>query len=1092
MKIKYLIWFFLLFLIHSNLYAQEIAKLESSQGIVEAKLFPQTDWAKTQISSSFKFQDAVRTGINSRAAVLFIDGILVRLNEATLLEFKADSSIEMGSGTAYFFSRQPRQFPVIKTPIVSAAIRGTEVVVESDESKAVISVLDGTVECSNEQGSVTVSAGEQATTIRGRAPVKSILLRPLDAVQWALYYPAILDPADYADTDKNSKESIEQSALYLQAGQVKKAEAVLEQVKSTLSTAYLSQKSIIALVNNRKEEAFDFAQKAVESNPNSSSAALAMSYVQQSLFRLEDALHWANEAKRIKPNNAFILTRIAELELGFGHIKKALNTINEAIKIAPEDPRALTVLGYTYLVQYMTKEAVNAFEKAIALDSTNALPRIGKGLGMIRENKLREGRREIELGAFLEPNISLYRSYLGKAYYEEKRDSTAAHEYDIAKKLDPMDPTPYLYDAFNKMANTRPIEALWDIEDSIKLNENRAIYRSRLLLDQDQAVRSSGLSQVFTSIGFSEAGRIEAIKSINRDYSNFSAHLLLAGIYFEFNNLAQATISEQLITRLLVPHNFNPVDPSTRGDASFNEYTSLFDRNRMRVFLDGAGRSADDFIKGRILHSGAFEKLFYILSYFPDYMNGYRENDWSRFNAGSLFIQYQLNYNDTINIETLLGEQEEGDPVIGFDPQTDNPVRNLDQDLRIHRVGYHHKFGPEAHLISQVMYFNQRTILEDRLSRLFTIDSILPDSILSDYIQDEKFEGVRGDVQYIRDSSIVSLLVGCGLLSSETNNEETSAASTDSLNLLSNITLSSTGEHPEESIRLYTYSTWHLAEWLDVTLGGNYTQLELADISIPPPFSSNTRTIDKFNPKAGLTFYITPSTIFRTAYFETMGPAGIFDLENIEPTLVAGFNQLIDEIPGTDSKTIGIGIDQKISKWTYLGIEARHKESTVDLGIADSILNLDGSTSNISPTTITEQETKLDQLTGYFYKVLHKTLTGTLDYTVSQPEDELFSNENTTHRIKIGFNYFHPKGWFAKTSGTWRTQDIIGFGIPKDGERDFWLVDASIGYQLPKRYGVVALTVTNIFDQDFLYEPIGIDALFLPRRSVNFKFTLNF
>jgi hypothetical protein len=43
-----------------------------------------------------------------------------------------------------------------------------------------------------------------------------------------------------------------------------------------------------------------------------------------------------------------------------------------------------------------------------------------------------------------------------------------------------------------------------------------------------------------------------------------------------------------LLTRLLAPVNIN----SVRGEASFNEYTSLFDRQRNQFFLLGEGRTA--------------------------------------------------------------------------------------------------------------------------------------------------------------------------------------------------------------------------------------------------------------------------------------------------------------------------------------------------------------------------------------------------------------------------------------------------------------------------------------------------------------------
>lgn len=1114
MKEKITILLFFLFLLHPKLQAQELARLKSTQGTVNARYFPKTDWGGVQEGSLFNINDALQTGIDSRAAVLFADGILVRLNETTLLEFKEDiSKLSIKSGTAYFFSRQPRQFPTIETPTVSAAIRGTEVVIQSDDDQTVVSVLDGTVSCSNEYGSVTIESGEQAIAARGKAPVKSILVRPLDAVQWALYYPPVLDlkELEKIGASPSMASNLIKISQYLSVGQVKKAEEILNKIErdiqsapETIKSIILSQKSIIAIVNNRKEEALALAEEAVEINPKSNTAALVMSYVQQSLFNFDSALHWIKESVRLNPDNAFGLSRLSEIELGFGHIKEAINAINKAVKISPDDPHVLTVLGFTCLVQYEIEKAVLALKKAVELDNANGLSHLGLGLGMIRRNKLSEGRHEIELAAFLEPGTSLYHSYLGKAYYEEKRDSLATHEYDIAKKLDPLDPSPYLYDTFYKLAHTRPIEALWDIEDSIKLNDNRAVYRSRLLLDQDQAVRSAGLSQVFTSIGFAEAGRIEAIKSINRDYSNYSAHLLLAGSYYDIPSLNQATISEQLITRLLVPPNFNPIDPSIRGDASFNEYTSLFDRQRLRLFLDGQGRSGDDFIGGRILNSGATDRFFYILSYFPEYAGGYRDNDWSRLQAGSLFTQYQLTYNDTISFEALFGSNKEGDFSIGFDPYINNPNADFNFESIFYRAGYHHKFGPEAHLIGQFMFIDSKLKYKDVQSQLFSFDTVLnnmtiaslPDLIVGNYIQNQKQKGLRGDVQYIQDTTLVSLIIGSGVYGGKMHENEANTAEEDALGLLSNVSINSSGDPYEESLRFYGYSTWHLTEWLDAALGANYTHLQLADISVPPPFSSNTRSIDKFNPKTGLTLYVTPSTTLRAAYFKTTGPSGIFDLESIEPTLVAGFNQMTDDLPGTNSEIYGVGFDQKISKWTYFGFEARRRNAVRDLGIAGSILNMDlvtGELTNaIGPTAFSELETKENQVVAYFNQVLHKTLTGTIDYIAVQPEDKLFDNESTTHRVRVGLNYFNPSGWFARTSATWRTQDLIGFGLAKNGNRDFWIWDASVGYQLPKRYGVILLSVTNILNQGFLYEPVGIDARFLPDTSVNLKVNLNF
>ena len=86
----------------------------------------------------------------------------------------------------------------------------------------------------------------------------------------------------------------------------------------------------------------------------------------------------------------------------------------------------------------------------------------------------------------LDSNSALLRAYLGKTYFAEKRYPLDSQQFSIAKQLDPNDPTAYLYDGILKQTVNRPVEAVQDFDQSIALNDNRAVYRSRLLLDKDR------------------------------------------------------------------------------------------------------------------------------------------------------------------------------------------------------------------------------------------------------------------------------------------------------------------------------------------------------------------------------------------------------------------------------------------------------------------------------------------------------------------------------------------------------------------------------------------------------------------------------
>src|SRR5207249_2481398 len=79
----------------------------------------------------------------------------------------------------------------------------------------------------------------------------------------------------------------------------------------------------------------------------------------------------------------------------------------------------------------------------------------------------------------------------------------------------PFDSTPWFYDAIEKQTTNRPVEALHDIERALELNDNRAVYRSRLQLDRDLAARSASLARIYSDLGFQQLGLVEGWKSVN-------------------------------------------------------------------------------------------------------------------------------------------------------------------------------------------------------------------------------------------------------------------------------------------------------------------------------------------------------------------------------------------------------------------------------------------------------------------------------------------------------------------------------------------------------------------------------------------------
>src|SRR5262245_42096329 len=177
---------------------EPVGKVASVQNKVETKASSAGDWTAATLQQSLRELDRIRTGPASRAAILYSDQTLQRINEKSEVEVLPPSAGDPGvlrviSGTHYFSSRAPQQYNRNETPSVTAAIRGTEFVVEvGDGGITTVTMIEGVVDASNAQGAVTVTAGEQAYVEPGKAPVKKIVMRPRDAVSWSLYYPRVM------------------------------------------------------------------------------------------------------------------------------------------------------------------------------------------------------------------------------------------------------------------------------------------------------------------------------------------------------------------------------------------------------------------------------------------------------------------------------------------------------------------------------------------------------------------------------------------------------------------------------------------------------------------------------------------------------------------------------------------------------------------------------------------------------------------------------------------------------------------------------------------------------------------------------------
>jgi tetratricopeptide (TPR) repeat protein len=982
-----------------------------------------------------------------------------------------------------------------------AAVRGTEVslAVEADGDRTQLAVLEGLVHAENDAGSLELSGGQSATARKGTAPARGVAVRPKDAVQWALYYLPVLSlrpgetaPAEGTDV-RDARLLNLRAAQFLATGNVEEAARDLEAAEKLASgnSDTLALQSIVAVARIENDRALSLAGRAASADPKSAAAQIALSYAQQAAFDLEAAKASVEKAVQLGPTDALAWARLAEIRSSLGDLGGALEAARKAAELAPDLSRTQSVLGYAYLTQVHTSEARAAFEKAIQLDQSDPLPRLGLGLAQIRDGKLAEGSKEIEVAVSLDPGQSLLRSYLGKAYFEAKREALVGREYDLAKQADPNDPTPYLYDAIAKQTTNRPVEALEAVQKAIELNDNRAVYRSRLLLDSDLAARSASLGRIYTDLGFQDVGLVEGWNSVNTDPSDYSGHRLLADNYAALPRHEIARVSELFQSQMLQPLNTTPIQPNLGesnlfliasqgpGALSFNEFNPLFTRNQFNI--QGGGLVASDSTwAGEGIAAGIYKKLSFSAGYSGYKTDGFRENNGQDDKIANAFVQTELSPSTSVQAEVRYRKLDAGDLSLNFFEDDFSRTATRNEDRTTARVGLRQDFGTAVTLLASYMHSTMDTLGDDPN----------PDLGLSVGLdRAEKADSVEG--QFLFRAPSVKVVGGAGYFDidfAETLTLDFSIQDPE-LPFPIEFTNINTNDTRTKHTNLYAYSYIELPTNLTLTVGmsGNlfdqtgesFSETRMPDLpgSSPEPVPAQVLgEKNQFNPKAGISWSLKSGTTLRAAWFKTLTRTLVTD-QTLEPTQVAGFNQFFDEPSATEAQVYGVALDQKFGTRAFAGVEYSRRELTIP------VTSFQFDPEFELPPTVTVEQIDGDERLGraYLFVAPHPWATFGAEYQYEKFErpPELAAPYSTvrTHRLPLSARFFHPSGISAllgvtyfDQEGEFATFNEFGENVFVPGESKFWVVDAALRYRLPKRYGFLVAGVNNLTDERSTYQ----------------------
>ncbi len=1123
-------------LFSQNVFASQNrnALLLTIEGGVEFRKNGITSWQVAKINQKLEIGDWLKTDQNSRATLRLTDFSILRINELTSLQIltpkqsEQKKNIKLNKGSLYFFSREKPESLNFETSLVRGAVRGTEfnlTITENGETD--VSLIDGEVELSNQHGDVILNSGEKSKTRQGSSPNKTPLIDVLSPIQWTLYYPAILDPADLKFSDKEKRllnESIDnylsgdllsavqklpkiinsesdsvktyRAALNLSVGQVNKVNKLIKNIHESPITEAISK--MIVTVQYREWD-------KNESQLATATECLSESYYLQSKGLLSEALFTALKATEISPNFGYAWIRLAELEFSFGQNNKALTNLETGLKLSPNNAQGLALLGFVNSANGNIVQAARYFNDAINIDGSLGNAWLGRGLIKIHNGQSEEGRKDIQVAASLEPQKSIIRSYHGKALYENGDLNLAKKELRRAVELDKEDPTSWLYSGLLKQQQNQINEGISDIETSQALNNNRRIYRSKLLLDKDRAVRGANLSSLYRDAGMENFSIREASRAVHNDYANFSAHRFLASSYEllvdpkRINSRFDASrVSELLVSNLLAPIGSGNLSQNI----SQQDYVRLFDKDYIGASHVSDYRGNGDYYTNNSIYGKKGSTSYAIEgAYLTD--NGQRLNNKQDQFEVSFQLKHQINTSDSLYLQAEYFESDTGDLSQYYNPNRASTTAQIGQTQAPNIfIGFHREWNPGSHTLFLASRLEDNLNINDKNSRPLILSlagslSSLP-SVDLDFNRDA--EAYTSEIQHFWQTHKHTTIVGARLLF---GNTDTSVEQLIPLNQMFNQKV----ESHDQRLSVYGYHQWKISNHIQLTAGLSYDNLIYPNnINIAPVADEETDN-EQLSPKIGALIQPWTNGNIRASYTQSLGGLFFDDSVRLEPTQIAGFNQTfkslipdskVGQAPGTEFETFNIGIDHVFESKTYIGIEGEILKSNADrtVGIFTSANALNTPSATASTQQILDFEEKsaivtINQLVGNHlslglkYKISEADLIGNFPV---DPAGAINQNEKSTlQEFDFSVHYNHQNGFFGQFDTLWRKQSNRGFSTDQPGD-DFWQYNLFVGYRLEKRHAEFKAGILNINDTDYQLDPLNF-SLELPRERM---FTLSF
>jgi tetratricopeptide (TPR) repeat protein len=1085
------------------------AEIKDVEGKVEVKREGQVSWESAKNGRLLYAGDAVRTGDDGKAAILSNDESRIHLNHNSLLVIKEVASTagwakKIASKvrrSLYWLYNWKDEKPAeisfennnvniaidLETVTVRAGIRGTSLILKvqptiksgkRSRDTSTVMVFEGKAQVQDLTGprdSIEVKTGHQVVAeYKKPMRLERLTITPENAVQWTLYVPPEItglgEPSSRAEPALAAAMQIVGEDI--QGGNLTTAIDRLNQ----LTQAYPQEAApyrllaVALLALNQKEQALKAAQKAVNIAPNSPASAIVLSYVHQALFDLSQAKNETLRTLKLDPQNMLAFTNLARLRFGEDDIKGAWHTLEKARKLDPGSAEVYNLRGFVLLAQGKTDTALDEFEQAIKLNNRLSEPHLGLGLAYMRQGRTDEALKEMAVAVLLDPQRSLLHSYWGKMLHQIKRFDKALEVLERARQLDPRDPTPLFYKAIVLRDLYQPGKAVQAFNDAIALNDNRAVYRSRFLLDQDLAARNVNLANLYNQLGLTSWARNKALASVKNDYTNFDGHLFYAGSLLELEGRSYSFNSEALLSRLLQPANINTFN-------SFNNYTTLFEKPGVQGTIVGSlGNNETYGINGEA--SGALPQynLALNLGGFYDDTDGWREDHFEHFRSAAGIAKWQPTRSDGIFAAASWTKLNQGDanyPRFEVD-SPHRPDDRLEGEVQRLEFGYHRHLAPRSDLLVYFAHLENDTELLQREPAETTPPSSI--SIETERQIEAERPFYQGQLHYTFGAAAHQFLLGSLQYRGESRAQDRSAIILDDQRFPIRL-LDNDNDLDIKFESYYLQDIWQVNRWLTVEGAAYYDRMQNAN-----SIEGTDWIVEGFNPRLGVIVRPTAHDTLRLAAFRYILP---FISSRLDPTDVAGIQIFRNTQEGSENSEIAFEWDHEWqSGFTNLSLfylDKDYKEKIIIQPGQEVDRHLSG---DVRGLELRYNQLLTDQvgLTGG-YRYLK------VDDEIDPLQDPLYNVNRDDHQFRVGLRYVRPDGIMAGIAQTYRY-------IDNDNIRSndsIAITDLEFAYQFPNRLGIASFEVLNLFDNQFNWVT---DRFVLkgrsPERQVLFTLSLNF